>query len=193
MTQSIGKATVGQIDQIYQTAIETLREAMRAYARDGSVPPPEARDDRRFCYPELRITYRRDSDVPPLGRSFARLSKPGRYVTTITRPAMFSDYLAEQIDLLVRDYGVEVDVGPSNQQIPFPYVLDGLDINALDGTPPTELARHFPATELAEIGDEIADGLFMPDVDGDRPLALFDGLRTDFSLARLKHYTGTPA
>src|SRR3546814_6862604 len=28
---------------------------------------------------------------------------------------------------------------------------------------------------------------------GERPLALFDGLRTDFSLARLKHYTGTPA
>ena len=26
-----------------------------------------------------------------------------------------------------------------------------------------------------------------------RPLALFDGLRTDFSLARLAHYTGTPA
>ena len=30
MTQSIGKATVEQLDQIYQTAIETLREAMRA-------------------------------------------------------------------------------------------------------------------------------------------------------------------
>ena len=193
MTQSIGKATVEQLDQIYQTAIETLREAMRAYARDGSVPPPAARSDRRFCYPELRITYRRDSDVPPLGRSFARLSKPGRYVTTITRPAMFADYLAEQIDLLVRDYGVDVDVGASDQQIPFPYVLDGLDISALDGTPPTELARYFPATELAEIGDEIADGLFIPDPAGDRPLALFDGLRTDFSLARLKHYTGTPA
>ena len=42
-------------------------------------------------------------------------------------------------------------------------------------------------------GDEIADGLFIPNADGDRPLALFDGLRTDFSLARLKHYTGTPA
>ena len=106
---------------------------------------------------------------------------------------MFADYLAEQIDLLVRDYGVEVETGLSDQQIPFPYVLDGLDINALDGTPPTELARHFPATELAEIGDEIADGLFTPDAEGDRPLALFDGLRTDFSLARLKHYTGTPA
>ena len=77
---------------------------------------------------------------------------------------MFADYLAEQIDLLVRDYGVDVDVGASDQQIPFPYVLDGLDISALDGTPPTELARYFPATELAEIGDEIADGLFIPDL-----------------------------
>ena len=134
---------------------------MRLYARDGSIPPPEARTDRRFCYPELRITYHDEGNTPPPGRSFARLSKPGRYVTTITRPAMFGDYLAEQIDLLVRDYGVEVDVGLSTQQIPFPYVLDGLDISALDGTPPTELARHFPATELAEIGDEIADGLFI--------------------------------
>ncbi|HMN54227.1 MAG TPA: AMP nucleosidase, partial [Sphingopyxis sp.] len=117
----------------------------------------------------------------------------GQYVTTVTRPAMFAEYLAEQIDLLVRDYGVEVETAISDQQIPFPYVLDGLDISALDGTPPTELARHFPATELAEIGDEIADGLFAPDAEGERPLALFDGLRTDFSLARLKHYTGTPA
>lgn len=32
----------------------------------------------------------------------------------------------------------------------------------------------------------------MFDVDGVRPLALFDGARIDFSLQRLKHYTGTP-
>ena len=36
----------------------------------------------------------------------------------------------------------------------------------------------------------IADGLF--EMGGDFPLSHFDGLRTDFSLARLKHYTGTP-
>src|SRR3546814_2147376 len=76
--------------------------------------------------------------------------------------------------------------------MPFPYVLEGLDMSALDGIAPNELARYFPATELAEIGDEIADGLFLPNAEGVRPLALLDGLRTDFSLARLKHYTGTP-
>jgi AMP nucleosidase len=56
----------------------------------------------------------------------------------------------------------------------------------------TDLARWFPATELAQIGDEIADGVWRPPAGGPMPLALFDGLRTDFSLARLKHYTGAP-
>ena len=42
------------------------------------------------------------------------------------------------------------------------------------------------------IGDEIADGVWAS-ASEPRPLALFDGPRTDFSLARLKHYTGTPA
>ncbi len=189
----IGAAIVAQLDDIYQQSIQSLRQAMLDYARDGSVPGPQAKVDRRFCYPQLCIRYHGESDAPPPGRSFARLSHAGDYVTTVTRPAMFAAYLAEQIDLLVADYGVEVEIDRSTQEIPFPYVLDGLDMSALDGVPPTELARHFPATELAEIGDEIADGLFLPGLGGERPLALFDGLRTDFSLARLKHYTGTPA
>jgi AMP nucleosidase len=44
---------------------------------------------------------------------------------------------------------------------------------------------------LADIGDELADGLFGADPAAPQPLALFDALRTDFSLARLRHYTGT--
>eukprot|EP01034_Spumella_vulgaris_P005235 gene5235-6684_t len=54
----------------------------------------------------------------------------------------------------------------------------------------SEIARWFPTTELAHIGDEVADGLWDPILEASRPLALFDGLRTDFSLARLKHYSG---
>jgi hypothetical protein len=34
--------------------------------------------------------------------------------------------------------------------------------------------------------------LFEPLLEEARPLSLFDGLRVDFSLARLRHYTGTP-
>jgi AMP nucleosidase len=69
------------------------------------------------------------------------------------------------------------------------YVLDGEAGAEMAGVSPQELARHFPATELALIGDELADGI---ELDGETiPLSLFDGLRTDFSLARLAHYTGT--
>ncbi|MEO1029042.1 MAG: AMP nucleosidase, partial [Pseudomonadota bacterium] len=55
---------------------------------------------------------------------------------------------------------------------------------------PSALAKWFPSTSLVEIGDETADGeLFDPGTE--RPLALFDGPRVDYSLHRLKHYTGT--
>src|SRR3546814_17906321 len=96
MTRSIGSAIVAELDDIYRNSIENLREAMRAYARDGSVPPAEAKTDRRFCYPELRIVHHGESEAPPPGRSFARMSRPGGSVTNLTRPPIFGPYLATQ-------------------------------------------------------------------------------------------------
>lgn len=52
------------------------------------------------------------------------------------------------------------------------------------------LTRYFPTTELAQIGDETADGIYHPTEFS--PLSHFDARRVDFSLARLRHYTGTP-
>ncbi|MFM2410800.1 MAG: hypothetical protein RL481_1628, partial [Pseudomonadota bacterium] len=106
-------------------------------------------------------------------------------------PHIYRDYLASQLDLLAEQYELEFDVQPSDQEIPFPYVLDGAETLELGDVTPTELSRYFPTTELSHIGDEAADGLLIPDDEG-WPLSLFDALRTDFSLARLKHYTGTP-
>jgi AMP nucleosidase len=183
---------IAQLQSVYDEAVTSLSEAMADYAATGRAPGPEFIAERRFCYPKLTIDYHATVDDPRTRRSYGRLTRPGRYSTTITRPSMFSGYLSGQIDLLIEGYGVEVTVGRSDQQIPFPYVLDTLPAGTLGATPPTELARYFPTTELAEIGDEIADGLFLPGLDGERPLALFDALRTDFSLARLRHYTGTP-
>jgi AMP nucleosidase len=193
MTQTHSATIVNQLIAEYEQATANLRDALLAYSQNGTIPPAETVADRAFCYPSLTLDYRHAVDDPPSRRSFARLSRPGRYQTTITRPAMFAQYLTEQLDLLMTDYDVEVTVGRSDQAIPFPYVLEQLPPGTLATVPPSELARHFPATELAEIGDEIADGLFLPDLTGERPLALFDALRTDFSLARLRHYTGTPA
>jgi AMP nucleosidase len=193
MTQASSASILEQLIAEYEQATGNLRAALLAYARDKTIPPAQTVADRAFCYPSLTLDYRHATGEVSAPRSFARLSRPGRYQTTITRPAMFKAYLAEQLDLLMTDYDVEITVGRSDQAIPFPYVLEMLPPGTLGSVPPSELARHFPSTELAEIGDEIADGLFLPGPTGERPLALFDGLRTDFSLARLRHYTGTPA
>ena len=181
-------SVVDQLQAQYAEATEALRSALATYLDGGPPPDPALRGAGVFAYPELRITAP-DAPRPRVSRAYARLSAPGTYATTVTRPELFRAYLTEQIGLLVQDYGVTVEVGRSRQEIPFPYVLDGAGFN-LDAAVSSDLARWFPATELAQIGDEIADGVWR--AGASRPLALFDGLRTDFSLARLRHYTGTP-
>jgi len=189
MTQAL--QIVEELDRLYTASVNRLKEALTAYLRDGIVPTLEDRAHGCFAYPEIRLIYRGVGGRPAPMRSFGRLVSPGDYRISVTKPALFKEYLVEQLTLLIEDYDVEVQAVPGRQEIPFPYVLDPGHALSLDTVSAAELARFFPATELAHIGDEIADGLWMT-ADGNRPLALFDGLRTDFSLARLRHYTGTP-
>ena len=100
--------------------------------------------------------------------------------------------MREQLALITQDYGVRIEVRRSAQEIPFAYVLDGSQGAAMGGITPQQLALHFPTTELAMIGDELADGFDITETNGTFPLSLFDGSRTDCSLARLATYTGTP-
>ncbi|WP_395395341.1 AMP nucleosidase [Novosphingobium sp. BL-8A] len=179
---------IAELVRVYETAVTTLKADIAAFVENGTLPPADRRDTRAWSYPELRITYSGVERGSFYSRSFGRLNDAGTYVTTITRPRLFADYLQEQLGLLHEDYEIAIEVSRSTQEIPFPYVLDGIGMGSVT---PQELAAHFPTTELAMIGDEIADGIFMQPQDGPIPLALFDGLRTDFSLARLQHYTGT--
>ncbi len=186
-------AAVDALAGAHVVAVSALRGALAAYLRHGERPDPAARAAGLFAYPELRLDYAPEGPVPRVARAFARLPEPGGYAVSITRPELFRPYLVEQLGLLIRDYGATVSVGRSAQEIPYPYVLDGADDLQLDGARSADLARWFPATSLAAIGDEVADGAWSAPPGAPRPLALFDAPRTDFSLARLKHYTGAEA
>ncbi|MHC9417216.1 AMP nucleosidase [Sphingomonas citri] len=182
---------VQELDRLYSASVDRLKAAISRYIADGTPPAPDARRDGSFAYPEIRLRFAGGDDRPTPLRSFGRLVSPGEYRISVTKPAVFADYLIEQLTLLIEDYDVTVSAVAGTQEIPFPYVIDAGHALSLDTVSAAELARWFPTTELAYIGDEIADGLWAS-IDGTRPLALFDGLRTDFSLARLRHYTGTP-
>ena len=188
---STASQIVAELDRLYRSSVDRLQAALTAYLTDGTQPDPAARTDGSFAYPEIRLHYRGADDRPTPLRSFGRLVTPGDYWISVTKPGHFADYLTEQLTLLIEDYDVEVEAVAGRQEIPFPYVLDPGHALSLDQVSATELARFFPATELAHIGDEIADGLWFGE--DARPLALFDALRTDFSLARLRHYMGTPS
>jgi AMP nucleosidase len=183
-----------QLCAIYDESVANLRSGLVAFLERGERPDPKERAKGCFAYPELRIDYHptspRPTSVP--ARAFARLNEPGCYASSIARPALFRDYLSVQLRHLIEDYGVDVSVGRSASEIPYPYVIDDSGIE-VGGTSTTELSRWFPSNELVHIGDEVADGLRLSSAEDCRPLALFDGPRTDFSLARLQHYTGTPA
>lgn len=181
---------IAELSRLYDQAVTALRDDIAAYANSGTLPPPERRRDGSYSYPQLTIRFDGDPRHESTGRAFGRLTQRGIYSCTVTRPALFADYLAEQISLIRTGFDVEITVEPSHQEMPFPYVLDGAYGAQIGNVSPQELAKYFPTTDLAHIGDEIADGEFNVG-DGPFPLSLFDGLRTDFSLARLAHYTGT--
>ncbi|MDY3197269.1 MAG: AMP nucleosidase, partial [Pseudomonadaceae bacterium] len=180
---------VDQLAALYDQAVQALSEALRGYLRDRT--RPSASQLALFHYPELRLVWDGDDPAPSSVRAWARLQVPGTYAATITHPQAFRGYLLEQLGPLTRDFKVRLEVGVSQQAIPYPYVVEQGDELAGSGVTAAELARVFPSTDLSATSDGVADGLLDWASSDPLPLALFDAARVDFSLRRLVHYTGT--
>lgn len=183
-------AAVDRLEQAYAAATTALAQALDRTLATGIPPTPEMRE--KFRYPLLRVIYHEIADPRPMhSRAFAKLQHPGVYETTITHPAAFRSYLLEQLEPLVSEYGAELEVLTSGQEIPYPYVVERAEEIASSGISAAQLAQYFLAPHLANVGDEIADGQWERSENDPRPLALFDAARCDFSLRRLVHYTGS--
>ena len=180
---------VDRLEALHAEAVQAQREALARFAAGGAPPDPAER--RHFRYPELRLLWAPSGPMPVTRRAWGKLQTPGVYATTVTQPGFFRPYLLEQLRPLVAEYGASIQVRVSDQEMPYPYVLDRGDELAHSGATPAELARHFPAPLLSAVGDEVADGLWTSGEGQPRPLALFDAVRVDYSLRRLLHYTGT--
>jgi AMP nucleosidase len=180
---------VDRLDELHTAALGAIRGALARFLDGGS--PPSAAERARFRYPELRITWNGITRTQPQ-RAWAKLQVPGAYATTVTQPGFFRPYLLAQLCPLVEDFGATIEVKASEQEVPYPYAMDGMGDELSRGTvSAAALARHFPTPLLSVVGDEIADGTWDFTPRQPRPLALFDAVRVDYSLRRLVHYTGT--
>jgi AMP nucleosidase len=179
---------VDRLEELHTAASNALREALARYTESSVVPA--AHERLAFRYPELCIDWHPSGTVRFTRRAWAKFQAPGRYTTTVTQPAFFRQYLLEQLRPLSEEFGARIEVGASDQEIPYPFVTEEGDEFVHGDLSVSDLARHFPTPVLANVGDEVADGTWRHEDGGPRPLALFDAVRVDFSLRRLIHYTG---
>ncbi|MCB1380132.1 MAG: AMP nucleosidase [Alphaproteobacteria bacterium] len=182
-------AAVDALSSQYEAATKALHRCLERYF--ACQQPPSDAERAGFCYPELIVRYSANGVQPSISRAFAKFQGPGTYSTTVAHPEHFRRYLVEQLSHLVRDYDATIEVRRSQQEIPYPYVIERGDDLGREGITAAELAVHFPIPRLALVGDEIADGEWNIQPGQPSPLALFDAVRVDYSLKRLQHYTGT--
>src|ERR1700747_1691123 len=157
-TESFTDATaaVGRIEEIYQRNTQFLRDRFEAYINGQSLAARV-----RAAYPFVRVTTathaRLDSRL-----AYGFVAGPGVHETSITRPDIFRTYLTEQIGLLIKNHGVAVEIGESNEPIPihFAYRRD-INIEAAltvaDSSAFTRSLRDvFDTPDLAAMDDAIA-------------------------------------
>ena len=180
-------AALARAREIYESGVAHLRDRLQRYVAGED---PERRV--RAVYPFVRVVSdtvaRADSRL-----AYGFVAGPGTYETTLTRPDLFDAYYAEQFRLLIANHGVELLVGSSNQPIPVHFAFaDQVHIEA--ELAPGRLMRMrdlFDLPDLAAMDDGIANGTHEPGPGEPDPLALFTAPRVDYSLHRLRHYTGT--
>ena len=178
---------VEAITEIYKGQVELLCQGFDDFTA-GKMPKSKIRG----FYPYLKISVSNKSRIDSR-LSFGFVSKPGVYQTTLTRPDIFKYYYQKQISLLVKNHDVPVEVGLSDTPIPIHFAL-GEDFH-LEGDLTHEqmeaLPNLFDQPDLDMMDDQIANGYYRAKEGEPSPLALFTAPRTDLSLMRLKHYSGT--
>ncbi|TRD23197.1 AMP nucleosidase [Palleronia caenipelagi] len=180
-------AAVERLKELYYEAVAFLSGH---FVRCLSGEVPEQRH--RAFYPEIRLISNSFHDGDSR-LSFGHVTQPGHYSTTVTRPELFSNYLTQQIALLLETTCPAVEIGVSDTPMPLHFaVADDKDLVV-----PQEGAMHFTMRDVFDTPDlnvthdaiVNAEGYLHPD--GSRPLAPFTAPRIDYSLARLAHYTAT--
>ena len=181
------EAALKQVRAIYDGSVAHLRGALQSFVGGDDLGGRV-----RACYPVVRVqtdtVARADSRL-----SYGFVSGPGTYETTLTRPDLFSNYYLEQFRLLLKNHHVAIEVGTSAQPIPVHFSFAEHDHIEGNLTPERRMLMRdlFDLPDLNAMDDGIANGTFEPAAGEAHPLSLFTAPRVDYSLQRLRHYSGT--
>ncbi len=168
--------------QLYDESIGDIEKSFADFARDEAKHGPDP------VYPYLCVNVEFIDKFGSTSLAFGKVTSPGRYGTTISQPRLFHNYLIEQLTLLKQNYNTTIYVGRSKTPIPLTFAVERA--SHIDTKRRRKLIEYFVLPQLDAAHDRIADGGEWPGP-GPAPLSLFSAERVDFSLHRLRHYSGT--
>ncbi len=188
---SDAESALQRVRDIYVRQTQHLREAMQRFV--AGEPMTERV---RGCYPYVRIktdSVLRQETLESMGLSYGFVASAGVYETTLTRPDLYGPYYLDQFRLLLQNHGVPLEVGTSSEPIPVHFSFAQND--HIEGNlPPARrmmMRDLFDLPDLGTMDDGIANGTVRFAPGQPHPLSLFTAARVDYSLHRLRHYTGT--
>lgn len=172
------------IKELYEYNTSLLLESV-----DAIFTKQKLKDTDLPCYPAIAFNIKPENLKKDGRLSYGIIQEAGLYYTTVTRPDVFEEYYIEQIKLLIENHKTEVIIGQSDLPIPLPFVIEGSTFS-FTKKQADRVKEGFVLPNLSRIDDSIANGTYR-NTDNMKPLSLFPAERTDYSLNRLQHYSGT--
>ena len=175
--------------KIYDNSVRHLRQQFQRFLNGERLT-----EHVRACYPYIRVNAEM-ATLPDSYLAYGFVAAPGAYETTLTQPALFAPYYREQFSLILENHGQDatLEVGTSEQPIPIHFSFD--ENAAIEGSlsvvQRAAMRGLFDLPDLQAIEDSIVNGTWVGAPGQPKPLSLFVAPRVDFSLQRLRHYTGT--
>lgn len=172
--------------KIYNDQIESISKRFAVYsaghAMDKAAP--------NGVYPLLVVAVPARQVRQTSMLSLGRIAGETLHAITITRPDLFAAYLRDQLAYIKNRFDVDIYIGLSDTPIPITFALEGKTM-ALNNNQKEGLQYFFHLPNLAATNDDIVDGRKILQRSGPLPLSLFTAERVDYSLHRIRHYTGT--
>lgn len=177
---------VKTLTALYDAQVEIVKDRFNRFAT-GKLSDS---DETHGYYPQLSVEIPAHEAVMTSNLALGRVATEHVFTTTITNPALFQDYLEQQISTICKTFSAKLYVSLSNKPIPLSFALEQAAAN-LSFEEKKKLETHFFTPSLVTTNDAIVDGKKILNRGAAMPLSLFTAERIDYSLHRIRHYSAT--
>ena len=179
-------AAIARLTSLYDEAIDAVENRFEAFVAGRLKPGPFAAP----TYPYICAEVPAEKSIQTGSLALGQVASSSLHGASITEPALFANYLQEQLTRISESFDAKLFVGRSRTPIPLTFALEQATAS-LTPKQREDLQHFFHMPNLISTNDIIVDGGMILARGGALPLSLFTAERTDYSLHRIQHYTAT--